>query len=209
MKEIDWSNFDPDSRVASGGNGVTFLRFEGGKDYRVRPLGKGVEFYKLFIAKGKPSIIVDPDDKEKAARLLSEKGGREIRPNYRNAMFVIDRADGRVKLLEGGYTIFEPIIAWSKANKIKPGAGQAGDWQISAKGEGMNRKYTTVYLGASLFTEDEKKMIAELKANDKLKFKNYLKETSLDHVVDVAFGSGEAAQQEAPVAASIDDDETW
>ena len=52
MREVDFTNFNPDKK--NKGNGITFLRFESGKTYKLRPFGSCVEFYKLFIAKGKP-----------------------------------------------------------------------------------------------------------------------------------------------------------
>lgn len=206
MREVDFSNFNPDKKKG-GGNGISFLRFESGKTYKIRPFGSCVEFYKLFIAKGKPSVIVDPGDKDEAARILSEATGREIRPSYRNAMFVIDREDGgKIKILEGGFQIFESFANWSASSGVKPGAGQAGDWTIKVEGEGVGgsnpRKYSPSYLGPSVFSEEEKKMISALKAADKLKLGNYLKETALTDVLSAA-GLEEAAPVAAqPVAAT-------
>ncbi|MHA2279366.1 MAG: hypothetical protein ACXAC5_00535 [Promethearchaeota archaeon] len=217
MKEVDFSNFNPDNK--GKGNGITFLRFERDKTYKIRPFGSAVEFYKIFIAKGKPSIIVDGGDKDQAVKLLSEHTGTELRPSYRNAMFIIDRADGRVRILEGGFQIFEQFGNWSESSGIKPGSGQGGDWSIKVEGDGVGgsnpRKYHTVYLGPSAFSEEEKQMISKLKEEGKLKLANYLKETSLDKVVETAFGGGtstEPAPQETAVGAAAgtsDDDMDW
>lgn len=207
MREVDFTNFNPDNR--SKGNGITFMRFESGKTYKVRPFGGCVEFYKLFIAKGKPSIIVDPGDKDEAARILSEKIGREIRPSYRNAMFVIDRENGKIKILEGGFQIFEAFGNWSTSSGIKPGAGQAGDWAITVTGDGVGgsnpRKYSPTYMGPVMFSDEEKKTIQGLKTADKLKLGNYLKETALSNVLVAAGFETEATSTQEPVAAAATD----
>ncbi len=212
MREVDFTNFNPDNKKK--GNGITFLRFESGKTFKLRPFGSCVEFYKLFIAKGKPSIIVDPGDKDEAATLLSEATGKEIRPSYRNAMFVIDREDGKVKILEGGFQIFEAFGNWSTSSGIKPGAGQAGDWAITVTGEGVGgsnpRKYSPVYMGPVMFSNDEKKQISALKAADKLKLGNYLKETALSDVLTAAgFETQATTTQEAVPAAAGDAELDW
>ena len=210
MREVDFTNFDPNSRKNKG-NGITFLRFESGKTYKVRPFGSCVEFYKLFIAKGKPSIIVDPGDKDEAAKILSEATGKEIRPNYRNAMFVIDREDDKIKILEGGFQIFEAFGNWSTMSGIKPGAGQAGDWAITVTGDGVGganpRKYSPVYMGPSIFSSEEKKKISALKAADKLKLGNFLKETVLSEILVAAGLETQATgEQEAVTSDSSSDD---
>ena len=207
MREVDFANFNPDKK--SKGNGVSFLHFESGKTYKIRPFGSCVEFYKLFIEKGKPSIIVDPGDKDEAAALLSEASGKEIRPSYRNAMFVIDRADGKIRILEGGFQIFEAFGNWSTSSGIKPGAGQAGDWAITVTGEGVGgsnpRKYSPVYLGPALFSDEEKKLISALKAADKLKLGNYLKETPLSEILTAAgFATPSAPKTEQATAGDTD-----
>lgn len=215
MREVDFTNFNPDKKKK--GNGVTFLRFESGTTHKVRPFGTCVEFYKIFIAKGKPSIIVDPGDCDEAAKILSEHTGKEIKPSYRNAMFVIDRADSKIKILEGGFQIFEAFGNWSASSGIKPGAGQAGDWAITVTGDGVGgsnpRKYSPVYMGPSLFSDEEKKQISALKAADKLKLGNFLKETALSDILAAAGIEKSASTSEAqPVAAAAgagDDDLDW
>lgn len=212
MREVDFTNFNPDKK--NKGNGISFLRFESGKTYKVRPFGSCVEFYKLFIAKGKPSIIVDPEIKDEAAKRLSEASGRELRPSYRNAMFIIDREDGKIKILEGGFQIFEAFGNWSNSSGIKPGAGQAGDWAITVTGDGVGgnnpRKYSPVYLGPSIFSDEEKKQISALKAADKLKLGNFLKETALENVLTAAGFETQATSAQSPVTTSADtDDFAW
>ena len=211
MQEIDWGNFSSGSK--GNGDGISFLRFERDKATRIRPFGGAVGFYKIFIEKGKPSIVVDAKVKDQACKMLSEHSGKEFNPSWRCAMFVIDREDGRIKVMEGGNQIFEAFSNWSKGSGIKPGTGQAGDWQISVTGDGVGganpRKYSPVYLGPSLFSDDEKTMITELKNADKLQLSNFLKEVPLDKVLEVAYGvtdsSPEPQEQKQAVGAGASD----
>ncbi len=213
MKEIDFMNFDPDNKSGGNGNGIGFLRFEKNMEYRVRLVGGGLEFHKLFVAKGKPSLIVDGKVKDEAAKLLSEHYGKEIKPSYRCAMFIIDRADGRVKILEGGFSIFDAISNWSKAMDIKPGSGQGVDWQIKVTGDGVSgsnpRRYAVVGLAPTPFTDDEKKMLQQLKDEDKLKLPNYLKETPLDKVINEISGSKDSEPELQPASAGSSSDMEW
>ena len=211
MKEVDWSNFS--GKKGGKGNGIQFLRFERDTTYKVRPFGGALEFYKLFIEKGKPSILVDPDDAPKAAKILSEATGRDIRPSYRNAMFVIDRSDGKIRILEGGFQIFEQFASWSANSGVKPGSGNAGDWAIVVTGEGVGtngRKYVCNFMGNSPFSDEEKALISTLKEDDKLKLANYLKEVPLEDVLKVAgLAEEETATATAATPSSGDDDMDW
>jgi len=206
MKEIDWSNFSSGNK--NGGNGaVSFLRFESGKTYRVRPFGNAVQYVKFFIAKGKPSVIVDADDIEEVAKILSGHLGREVSPTFRNAMFVIERSDsGKVKILEGGKTIYDQFASWSTEMNVKPGSGQGGDWKIKVEGEGVGgsnpRTYTTTYLGPVPFSDEEKKIISDLKEQGKLKLSSYLKEVTANKILEVVFGES-SSEKEEPVAVTV------
>jgi len=221
LPEIDWSNMGS-SKNENNGDRIGFLRFERDKTYRIRPVGNAVQFYKFFIEKGKPSIVINPKLKEEAMKLLSEHSGNEHKPSYKCAMFVIDRADGNVKVMEGGFQIFDAFAKWSQATGIQPGHAQGGDWTISVEGDGVGgsnpRKYSTVFLGASVWTEEERAMILKFKTEEKLHLSNYFQETPLDQLLEKAFGvksdtpsdDGQPTANEGqPVAAANSDDIAW
>jgi hypothetical protein len=211
MKEVDFSNWNSSDR--NGGSGITFLKFQNGSNIRVRPFGGAVEYNKIFIEYGKPSLTVDIKDGEEAAKLLSEHSGKEFKPSYKCAMFVIDRTDESIKILEGGHQIYDAFGSWTSASGLKPGANAAGDWQISATGDGAGgsnpRKYAPVYLGPVPFTDQEKENLLSLKEQGKLKVGNYLKEIPLDKVIETAFGSSQEAPPAAVDAAGSGDDMDW
>lgn len=187
MQEVDWSNMGAGSKSGKDG-GISFLRFESEKTYRIRPFGGAIQFYKLFIEKGKPSVAIAADEKDEAARILTEHFGREIKPSFKAAMFILDREDNKVKILEGGFQIFEAFSKWSQGSDINPGAADAGDWQIAVTGNGVGgsnpRKYSTQYIGPAPLSDDEKAMLTEFKAKDKLKLANYIKEVPLSNLLE-------------------------
>lgn len=213
LEDIDFTTFDPENRSGDS-NGISFMRFESGKTYRVRPIGNCVGYYKFFIAKGKPSLVFGPKEKDAAAKLLSEHSGQEMRPTHRYAMFVIDREDGRIKILEGGPQIYDAFGSWTKGSGLKPGSLKAGDWQIVVTGEGAGgsnpRRYSSVYLSPTVFSNDERKMIEDLRSDDKLKLSNFLIETPLDQVLEKAYGvKGEPVAVGASDKSSQDDELDW
>lgn len=200
-QEVDWSTFEEDNKdVKSGGGGggakSQFIRFQDGSVNIVRPFGKTYKFYKIYVPKTKRSIIVSVQDKDAAAKALSEHSGEEHKASMRFATHVIDRADGEIRILEQGYQVFENIAVWSKATGINPGTAAGVDWRISAKGNGGGkgdsapRKYTTVALQSKPFTDDERAKIDKMKAENQIKpLKEVFKETPLEDVIEKAFGA--------------------
>jgi len=202
MRKVDWSNI---SIPESGGDGIRFLRFEKDKKYIVRPFAPAVEYTKIFIKRGTPSVVVHPDDQDEAVRRLSEAAGEQAKPSPKYAMFVIDRADGRVKIMEGGPQIFKQISSWASGSGIDPGSGQGGDWQIEVVGDGKSRKYTAQYLCPKMFSDAEKQMIAKLKEEGRLKLPNYIKEVALEDVLEAAKLTDGVTEKEETVSTSSDD----
>ncbi len=208
LPELDWSNFDSPKGGGDDPDRINFLRFERDRTYRIRPIGNAVQFYKFFIEKGKPSIVVHPQQKEAAMKMLSEHSGNEYKPSFRCAIFVIDRSDGgKVKVMEGGFQIFDAFAKWSQATGVQPGHGQGGDWQIAVEGDGVGgsnpRKYSATFIGNSVFSDDERSMLKKLKSEDKLRLGNFLPEVPLDEILDRAFGVKSEKSAEAPAAAGV------
>jgi len=206
LASVDFSNFDPGKSGSGNGSKIPFLRFEEGKTYRIRPLAEAVMFYKIFIEKGKPSLVIAAADKDSASKIVAEYTGKEVKASPRYAMFVIDRADAQVKILEGGYQIFEAFALWTKGTQIQPGSGQAGDWMINVEGNGVSgsnpRRYTTGFLATKPFSEDEKTTLKKMKADGLLKLGNFFKETPVDQIIAKLSGKTEG---ESETSAGIDD----
>lgn len=65
-----------------------------------------------------------------------------------------------------------------------------------------------MYLGPALFSDEEKKIISALKAADKLKLGNYLKETPLSEILTVA-GFATPSTPKTEQATAGDTDLNW
>lgn len=203
--EIDWGEMGNDTPAGGEGgpNQKKFLKFVSGKTHVFRPIGGGVEFFKFFVQtdKGKRSINVNKDDKDKAAEVLSKHFGKEIAPQHRYAINVIDRDDGQVKIMEGGYSIFKFFGKWAKVNNQLPGSQAGGDWAISVEGDGLQRRYTTGFMRPAPLTQEELKRIKEKK--EMYSLKEVFKETPLNELLSKI--TGEAAE---PNVAATEDGST-
>lgn len=205
--EIDWSSIGDE--VASGGKS-TFIRFANGTELNFRPIGGAWEFCKFFIPDGEvKTLVVDKQDAVEASQLLSEHAGRPIEPSRRFAINVLDRADGHVKILEGGKSILEEFATWAKANNnCKIGTQAGGDWVIKAKGDGMARKYKTSYVRPTQISAEEKARIKENKEMSDLE--EIFKGTPVSQVLGKAYGVSTDEPQSAPQSGGDDsDDMNW
>ena len=158
--EVDWTSLG--GRAAAGGGkarGSKYLKFEKDHVYTIRLVGQAVEFCKFYLPKYRKSVYVEPEDKDAAAKVLERVTGTAIAPTQRFAVNVIDRADGNVKILEGGWSIFKFFANWAKVHSSHPGGKGGFNWTISAEGDGMQRRYTTMPSDAAPFSEDEVAMI--------------------------------------------------
>ena len=205
--EVDWNSVGgKDGKGGSRGK-TRFIRFEPGTTVEIRPVGKAVEFYKFFIQESQRSVVVELEDGTKAAEMLTQHSGKEVKPVHRFAMNVIDQEDQQVKILEGGRSIFKYFAAWAKRAKTHPGGSGGGTWTIEATGKGLNREYTTTFIGPAPISEEQR---AQIKANgDLYVLDDVFKATPLDQVIDRAYGTqsnDEPAPASDPQTASADSD---
>lgn len=208
--EVDWNSVGGKEGGKGAGRGKTrFIRFEPGKTVEVRPLGKAVEFYKFFIPETQRSVVVDLDDGTKAAELLTQHAGKEIKPSHRFAMNVIDRADNLVSVLEGGRSVFKYFAAWAKRAKSHPGGQNGGNWTIEATGQKLNREYTTTYIGPAPISDKERAAIEA--AGGLYVLQDVFKACPLENLIERAFGAqphgnSEPSPASDPQTSKADDD---
>jgi len=187
--EVDWN-----SNVfnGTGGKGKTnFLKFSPGKTVIFRPVGKAVTFAKFFV-NGR-SVVVDIADKDKAQEILSQEAGQEVTGTIRYAINVIDREDNKIKVLEGGNSIFKQFANWAKAANTHPGGNGGGNWTITAEGSGQNRRYNTTFVKNVPFTADEvKRLKNESEDKELYTLKDIFKATPVSEVVQKAYGERKA-----------------
>lgn len=183
MSKIDWKSFSNDG--GKGGKQKNkYVKFTDGSSVNFRPFGEGVQFYKFFVntPQGARSVCVDEADKNEVAAKIAAKTGKDVKPNERYAINVIDRADNSVKILEGGKSIFKSFYVWAEGNKAHPShAEKGGDWMVTAEGAGMTRKYSAMYIRPSPLTQEEMQL-------EKYKLEDIYKSTPLKDVMNVLFG---------------------
>ena len=168
MAMMDWNEVEVRSSNEGSGSKVSneiYLNFKQGK-FKVRLVHKPI-FYKQYFIDPKYSsfekvlpIIVDPDDDPLAD--LGHYGGIKCATN------VIDREDGKVKVLRCGKTVYENFAAYAQETEVAPGSKDGPDFLIKVddpNGDKRQRKYKVIPLAPAPFTAEEKAMFKD-KAGD-------------------------------------------
>jgi len=159
--KIDWSDVgnggsqqgDGDSKLRD----LLFIRFNSGDSHNIRPLGSAIKFLKAGISQDgnyRSAIIEDPD-----SPTIKKYSNMNISTRY--AVNVIDRSDGRVKIMEGPISIFKELGAYNKHTGRNPGAAEGADFSIGVSGNGKQRRYNTSFTKNTTLTDEERKMIQE------------------------------------------------
>jgi hypothetical protein len=160
-EEFGWdTNFDnPPKGKGNNEKKTEWMDFKKPGSYTVRLVGKGVEFLKYgFKPFGKGArIITHASYKDEDPAWLAG-----FYPQRTFAIHVIDRADGKLKVMEKGKTLFKAFAEYMKVNEINPAGKNGPDWVIKVEGMGLERTYTaTAKAKPSPFTEEEIAMIKE------------------------------------------------
>lgn len=160
MGLVDWDDIGGSGQKP--GKGVDYLRLSSASVHMIRPVHKAARIYKYFYkpenGKLRTAICADPNTCE-----VRQKHPELDAPSERYVFRVIDRADGKLKILEVPRTVFLSINSWAQGAKKDPGSSQGGDFQIKIEGKGkFGTKYNTTFIQVTPFTNDEKKMIKEL-----------------------------------------------
>ena len=191
--QVDWKSLATldNDKQKQGKKGSLFLKIETGNEYTIRPFGKACQFYKFFVNSIKRSVVVDVDPPNlvnDVAALLTSHFGQEIKPSHRFAMRVIDRADGKVKILESSSAIFKSMSTWSKATGEAPGSSKAGDWIVGCTGVVPQVKYTASFIKSAPITEAEMKLISEIKDKPEYDLEKIFVGATLDNVLEKLTG---------------------
>lgn len=221
---VDWNTLGGEENKGKGSGGKTkFLRFESGKMYTVRPVGRAFEFFKFFIKATNRSVVVETEDVDAAAALLSEEFGQEFKPQHRYAINIIDREDNAIKIMEGGQQIFKQFALWAKGNQTHPGGMGGGDWLIQVDGDGLNRKYNAQCIRPAPLSDEEEDRVKN--SGEVYDLETFYAGIPLNQVVARAKGEStntqepenaaqdvpqaKSSQQKQPAGAGIDDGDLW
>lgn len=216
MGLVDWQDVDPKPQSA-GDNKDKYLRLEAGKKYRIRPCGKPLQIHRYYVtdATGKTRSAITEDPK--TCIIKQKYPNEEAKPRY--AINVIDRADGKIKILEAPPSVFRPMKEWAEATSKDPGGIDGADFAVSVEvpnGDKRRTIYKTMALVPTILSEEE---VTYVKGN-KHKLPEIYKPTPQDKIESVLFGpspssggtnNGSASQaasapRPAAKAAAADDD---
>lgn len=162
---VNWDDVDTGSKLGNKADGEKYLKLQGsqqGNVYKIRPVGKPCNFHAYYVS--------NPNDPKKFARAFTEdphnciiRQKYNVEPKTRYAVNVIDRADGKLKIMEAPQSVFEKIKAWAKAAGQDPGSKNGADFQITVKipanGDKKRTEYLTTPIVQTPFTDDERDLI--------------------------------------------------
>ncbi len=142
--------------------------------YRIRPVEKPVFFNKHFVAfkylpekSNRYPISPAFSDEEKHKDAAWDKG--KYLPSKRYAMPVIDREDGKVRILEAGPSVFNVFRKYIQMTKSNPASKESGlDWLIQVSRDergGVAYSCMPDPTGPKPLTETEDKEVQSFIAN--------------------------------------------
>lgn len=126
-----------------------------GRTYKFRLLGSPVSYYKYVFQVGtkwKSVITIEQEN--------SVLNNYNLKPKETFAINVLDRSDGKIKILEGPRSIFSKFDDYYKATEQPPGGPLGADFSIQVTGKkGKDFYVTEIVKGKVAFTEVEKAML--------------------------------------------------
>ncbi len=182
---VQWGSVPEDS---NGGEKSEFLKLKTGNTYRIRPLLFPVKFFKYFHkheGKLRTAICEKPD-----VCPVRDRHPELKKPSMRYAAYVIDRADGKIKILEAPQSVFRPIGSTFESTGKDPGSGKEGsDFQVKITGVGLNTKYDVAWAGQTPITAEERVSLKEALDGDKSKLQKIYKVDTSEEIEAKLFGS--------------------
>jgi hypothetical protein len=195
---VQWGSVS--TAQGGGGDKSDYLKLESGGKYRIRPIFDPVQFFKYFHKKDgrlRTAICSDP-----ATCPVRDRHSDLQKPSMRFAAYVIDRADGKLKILEAPQSVFRPIGSSFEATGKNPGSSKDGsDWQVTVTGKGLSTKYDVAFAGSTPLSADEKSMIKESLDGDMKKLQKLYKTDTPEEIEEKLFGDPKKKEAEAEAPA--------
>ncbi len=167
--------------VKKSGGQINFLKLVGGNKYIIRPILKPVSFHKYFYkndGKLRTAICGDPNVCPVAA-----KHPELERPSERYAIYVIDRGDAQVKIMEAPVSVFRCFRKRYEDTGVNPSSGKdGGNWSIEVTGVGFAKRYEASYIDKAPLTESEIEAIKQELGGDKDKLLTVYKSDSPEEI---------------------------
>lgn len=223
----DWgSDFNADTNGGTKSQGgskfpkAEFMSFAKPGNYKIRLVGSFVKFRRHW----KPYKAITHD----SLRDVDPAWKAGFFPKRRFAINVIDRGDGKLKIMEQGPTIFKAFSDYKEANTgIDPAGKDGPDFTITVKipmkdgkPDVMYKQYGVVAGNQTPLTGDEKKMLCKLDEKGNVirgedgkpvsnlwDLKKIFKPTSAEKMSDMWASLSDAAKK-PPKRKDVDDDDT-
>lgn len=158
---------------------LPFMKFDKPRDYMIRLVGNHVKFYRHWQPFTE-RVITHPEYKNEDP---AWQNGFIPRETF--AIHIIDREDGKLKIMEKGRSLFKQFARYKIVNEINPAGQEGPDWVITVEWPNGNKrqaKYTaTAKQKAAPWTKEEVDMI---KAN-KAPLKEIYATTPLDKIKEL------------------------
>jgi len=180
---------------------VDFVKLSSAPSHHFRPLGMFKSFDKFFVTEnGKVRSAVSGDSS--IVDLMKQK--HNLDPQKRFAINVIDRSDGKLKVLEGPASVFRGFKEYNEKTKRNPGGSKEGaDFEIDVAKKmtqnGERTFYTSKEEKRTPLTDAEKEMVSK----NIYDLDEVFKETPKDKVE--AFLFGRPLQQQLSQPSIIDE----
>lgn len=161
----DFNKKEGDSGNNSPKNKIEWLKFDKPGKFKVRLIGKYVIYKKHYKPFGN------------GARVITHKSYKNEDPAWKAGFYpmdsfaiqVIDRSDGKLKILDKGRKLFEYFFDYGTANSINPAGPQAPNFEIKVEWPNGNKKrakYSAVASGGPApLTDEEKQMVVANKVS--------------------------------------------
>ena len=131
-----------------------YLRLTGGQQYRIRIVSSPYRFFKIFRRIGGRVLTAITDTKTG----VNLPDGTI--PTERYALYILDRADGKIKLLEAPLSIVRSIANHAEVTGCNPTDPDHGsDYVIKVDGTGMNTRYSVTPLMETPLTDADKNAV--------------------------------------------------
>lgn len=152
LKSVNWNDrlqshltLDGDSR---------YLRLMGGQTYRIRIVSDLLRFYRMFREIDGRTLTALPEERTDIYRSI----GVTVADRY--ATYVIDRSDGKIKVLEAPISVIRPISAHAEVVRHMPFDPEVGfDYAIQVTGSGLNTRYSVTPISMTPLTSYEKSIV--------------------------------------------------
>jgi hypothetical protein len=163
-KQGEWDlDFSNENKGGEERKKTEWMKFPKPGTYKVRLVGPYVWFYRHQKPFEGERVITDLTQK---ADDPAWQAGFYPRKTY--AIHIIDRADGKLKILEKGTSVFNAFATYKKVNDINPAGKEAPDFSIEVKwpdGNKFQAKYTVTALAKlQTLTDEEIEMFKSGKA---------------------------------------------